>query len=69
MTADNLRLEPMQPDKVMNLATALGASLLVNVSTPASSSSTCLRVMSQVQGWLSHIGRWLREPTARRQPG
>jgi hypothetical protein len=69
MTADSLRLEPMRPDNVLILATALGGSLLVNVSTPASSPSTCIRVMSQIQRRLSHIGRWLTGPTARRQPG
>jgi hypothetical protein len=69
MTADGPRLVPIKLDMVLILAAALGGSLLVNVSTPASSPSTFDRVITQSQRWLSNIGRWLTEPTARRQPG
>lgn len=69
MTADGPRLVPIKLDMVLILAAALGGSLLVNVSTPTGSPSTFDRVITQSQRWLSNIGRWLTEPTARRQPG
>ena len=62
MTADSSRLEPMQLDMVLILATALGGSLLVNVSTRPSLPSTFVRVITRSSAGYRTLVGGLRSP-------